>query len=74
MIRQYYSDVKWLIEQPQWKTYEKLLEDERNRIFAMFENCNHENYDTLQTLHANLVELKKVMRMPHDLVKESESK
>ena len=70
MRPEYYPDVKKLIGLPEWKTYEKLLEDERQQIISLFETCA---FGRLNELRNKMDEIKKVIRMPHDLVKEHEA-
>ena len=70
MNQAYYPDIKKLIGSPECGTYQKLLEDERQLILSLFEN------DPKQDLHAlqsKVEEVKKVMRLPFDLVKEYEA-
>ena len=71
MRAEYYPDVKKLVDLPEWKTYQKLLEDERQLIINLFENDPKQD---LGALRHKVEELKKIMRMPFDLVKEHEAR
>ena len=71
MKPEYYQDIQWLIEQPQWATYQKLLEDERQMITTGFELAPHEELPKLQQ---RLAQTKKIMRMPLDLVSEQKDR
>ena len=71
MKPEYYPDVKKLIELPEWKTYQKLLEDERQLIISVFENDAKQD---LFALRCKVEELKKIMRLPFDLVREHEAR
>lgn len=71
MRPEFYADVKKLVQLPEWVMYEKLLEDERQMIIAAFETGPVEK---IMELRSKMEELKKVMRLPHDLVKEHEAR
>ena len=73
MKQEYYSDIVKLIQYPEWKTYKLLLEDERQSIFNAFEN-GAAQADTLRELRYRMDEIRKVIRLPYDLVKEHEEK
>lgn len=67
MNQAYFADIEWLISQPQWATYKKLLEDECQTIVSAFE---HDTVPRLEDLQQRLKQTRKIMRMPYDLVKE----
>lgn len=69
MKEEYYSDVKWLITQKQWKTYEKLLQDERARLLSMFESGSASHLGVVQT---QVMQTNKILNLPYDLVSEHE--
>lgn len=70
MNPEYYPDIRWLIDQTQWKTYQRLLEDEMESLRAIFEVCGSE---LLSEVQVRAQQTKKIMRMPGDLTKEHEA-
>lgn len=71
MNQEFYPDIKQLVSLPAWETYEKLLEEERQAVIAMFEN---EINDNLVSLQGQMVALNRIMRLPNLLVQEHEER
>ena len=65
MRKEYYNDVKYLVVQKQWKTYENLLKDEIDRITSIFKTNKVED---LKMLQYEIMQTLKVLRLPHDLI------
>ena len=69
MKEEYYPDIKHLTSQKQWRTYEKMIEDEVQRIFAIFKTDDKVDKSRLQS---ELIQTLKIQNMPLNLIKEHE--
>lgn len=64
-----YPHIKRLINFPEWKVYEQILEGEKQRLIEILETDENENLKKIQT---QIMQINRILRKPYELVEEFE--
>lgn len=69
MENRFYPAVKKLVSMHEWKTYEYMLKDAKDKLLKIVE-CDDEA--DLKELQIRIKEINRILRMPHQLIEEFE--
>jgi hypothetical protein len=67
--REAYAAIKWLTEQPQWKTFEALVQGEVDKLLQVFSTDPGADVKELQI---KVLQTMRVQRLAHDLIESVE--
>lgn len=67
-----YPEIKKLLNQKEWKSYEEMLKEEKRNLFYLIETEEIKDFKLLEERVQQVKEINRILRLPYDFVEEYE--
>ncbi len=69
----YYPHLKKLVNSEEWKTYEQVLTEDKQRLFSIIETDINETLN-LKKIQTQIMQINRILKRPYEIVSEFEKR